>query len=131
MDSRHCDDGSPATDSGCVCRAHTKLPKWMRGSVKTLSMDRERFQQERGRPKTIYGGYGGLKREMRRFFANAPKTSKEVSNKWKADRERVTSASSVSNMVFNRDRGNWSSVSTSSSQEEVRNENPFQKYANV
>lgn len=117
MDSRHCHDGSPITsnnNSGGVCRAHSNLPKWMRGSVHTLSMDHEdhrvRMQHNNGRqPKMIYGGYAGLKREMRQFFARAPVASREVLDKWKADRERALSASSggSNNVVFHRDTGNW------------------------
>jgi len=114
MDSRHCHDGSPLT-SGGVCRAHSNLPKWMRGSVQTLSMEHEdrgrRMQHNNGKqPKMIYGGYAGLKREMRQFFARAPVASREVLDKWKADRERALSASSggsSNNVVFHRDTGNW------------------------
>lgn len=121
MDSRHCHDGSPLVN-GDVCRAHKNLPKWMRGSVQTLSMEqdnRRAVQHGAGgskQPKMIYGGYAGLKREMRSFFAQAPIVSQEVRDKWKADRERALASSSRgSNMVFHRDTGNWSSLSGASS----------------
>lgn len=115
MDSRHCHDGSPT--AGSICRAHSNLPKWMRGSVQTLSMEREdRRVNGQQQPKMIYGGYAGLKREMRQFFAQAPKASREVRAKWKADRERaISSSSSGSNVVFHRDTGNWTTVSEASS----------------
>ena len=124
MDSRHCHDGSPTVgNNGGVCRAHSNLPKWMRGSVHTLSMEREdhrvMMRNDQHQPKMIYGGYGGLKREMRQFFTGAPVASREVLNKWKADRERAISASSRgSNVVFHRDTGNWTTIAESSSQAE-------------
>jgi Fanconi anemia group J protein len=123
MDSRHCYDGSPLTSgNGGVCRAHSNLPKWMRGSVHTLSMEAEdrRVVRNTGRqqPNMIYGGYAGLKREMRQFFARAPIVSREVRDKWKADREKVISASSrTSNMVFHRDTGNWTTLQEALSQQ--------------
>ena len=117
MDSRHCHDGSPVAAGG-VCRAHANLPKWMRGSVKTLSMYPEDHPGTRGqvRSQFIYGSYGGLKREMRQFFARAPAASREVLDKWKADRERaVVASSSGANVVFHRDTGNWTTVTDPSS----------------
>ncbi len=116
MDSRHCHDGSPT--SGGVCRAHSNLPKWMRGAVHTLSMEREGRMERNGhpQPKIIYGGYAGLRRELRQFFSKAPIASREVFDQWKADRERALSASSRgSNVIFHRDTGNWTTVAQTSS----------------
>ena len=121
MDSRHCWDGSPTV--GGVCRAHSNLPKWMRGSVHTLSMERQdrrvimrNGQQQHNQPKVIYGGYAGLKKEMRQFFAKAPIASQEVRDKWKGDRERALASSARgSNVVFHRNTGNWTTVGGSSS----------------
>jgi hypothetical protein len=60
MDSRHCHDGSPGF-------SHSKLPKWMRHAVRTVSPG----NMGRGH-NPIVGGYQGLRREMSNFFARAP-----------------------------------------------------------
>ena len=109
MDSRNCDDGSP--NQG-ICLAHQKLPKWMRGSVRTLSMH---SRQGPGK-QPILNGYAGLKREMCSFFATAPITSQAVFHKWKTDLEKARQRSKAggSSMVFRRDTGNWTTTSNSS-----------------
>jgi hypothetical protein len=83
MDSRHCDDGSP---NDGICRAHANFPKWMRNSIRTLSM----------RPgggvghDPIVGGYPGLRRAMKQFFDGCPTASQAVRDKWKKDMDAAT-----------------------------------------
>ena len=85
MDSRHCDDGSP---NDGICRAHKNLPKWMRASVRTLSM-----RPNSGVGHTpIVGGYGGLKKEMQHFFSQAPIAAQKVLDKWKIDKTKAAVA---------------------------------------
>jgi fanconi anemia group J protein len=103
MDSRHCDDGSP---NDGLCRAHKNMPKWMRHSIRTLSM----------RPNSgvghdpVLGGYQGLRREMKSFFAQCPAVSQAVKNKWKADLEKaMAKAAESSGHVFDKQTGNWTS----------------------
>eukprot|EP00536_Pseudo-nitzschia_multiseries_P011847 jgi/Psemu1/260170/estExt_Genewise1Plus.C_4270011 len=109
IDSRHCDDGSP--NSG-ICRSHKNLPKWMRGSVRTLSM----HQRQGSGKQPILEGYKGLKRELRSFFARAPIASQTVRDKWKTDLENARQRSKVggSSMVFDSETGNWTAKCSSS-----------------
>lgn len=106
MDSRHCDDGSP--NEG-ICRAHKNLPKWMRSCVRTLSM-----QANSGVGNThIVGGYSGLKREMKLFFAHAPTVSEAVRTKWKDDLEKAKLLSSkCTGHVFDRKTRRWTASGT-------------------
>ncbi len=66
MDSRHCDSGGRR--EGHLCQAHLRLPKWMRHHVKNLSMHSDGDTHT----KSIYGGWAGLQKEMKRFFTEAP-----------------------------------------------------------
>ena len=72
MDSRHCDDGAPATDG--ICSAHRQLPKWMRRHVRNLS--KRKSGDAYG--KSIAGSWDGLQREMEAFFERAPSHSRLV-----------------------------------------------------
>ena len=72
LDNRHCDDGSYYNSAG-ICQAHTKLPKWMRHSVRNLSYDR----MDNGRNEVL-GGWKGLDSEMTRFFHEAKACVEEV-----------------------------------------------------
>ena len=72
MDSRHCDDGAPMM--GSVCNAHRQLPKWMRHHVRNLS----KRNSGDGYGKSIAGSWEGLRREMARFFDQAPIRSQQV-----------------------------------------------------
>jgi fanconi anemia group J protein len=67
MDSRQCDHGVPR--EGELCQAHSKLPKWMRHSVKNMSS-----QHSFGDPsdQVIPGGWSGLKNKIQEFFVEAP-----------------------------------------------------------
>ena len=67
LDSRHCHDGSPGFQ-------HSKLPKWMRHTVRTLAPPGSRGSGQ----NPILNGYSGLKREMEKFFAQAPKYTEGV-----------------------------------------------------
>lgn len=76
LDSRHCNDGSPGFQ-------HSKLPKWMRNSVRTMAPTGSRgFGQN-----PVVGGYDGLKREMESFFAQAPRFTEGVLAKRKKEFE--------------------------------------------
>ena len=105
MDSRYCDDGSP---NDGVPSAHRNLPKWMRHSVRTLSM----------RPTTgngsnsILGGYTGLASGLRDFFTQAPAHSQKVLATWKAELESSQQrASGNEDRVFDKKKGEWVSAS--------------------
>ena len=113
MDSRHCDDGSPILNQDGICSAHRNLPKWMRGSVRTLSM-RPNFGVGNA---PILGGYGGLRREMSQFFVQAPVAAQAVLDKWKIDLKNIKEKSTASQgqHVFNRKTGAWT-VSTPNTQ---------------
>ena len=65
MDSRHCDDGAPRRNE--LCRAHRRLPKWMRHYVKNLLLS----NSGQIRSDSIHGGWAGLQKEMKLFFAEA------------------------------------------------------------
>jgi len=124
MDSRHCDDGSP--NEG-ICRAHKNLPKWMRHNIRTLSVPRKngvgnnnRFIGRPTREGFIEGGYAGLGKVMKEFFAECPKVSQAVRDKWKLDLENANKRSSqTDDHVFNKATGGWtvaaSAASTSAS----------------
>lgn len=71
MDSRHCDDGAPVDG---ICNAHRQLPKWMRHHVRNLS----RREHGDGYGRSIAGSWQGLRREMARFFQQAPIRSRQV-----------------------------------------------------
>ncbi|KAL3903452.1 MAG: hypothetical protein SGILL_010440, partial [Bacillariaceae sp.] len=106
MDSRHCDDGSP---NDGICRAHKNMPKWMRYSIRTLSMRRESGVGA----NPIVGGYQGLQREMVGFFAQCPAVSQAVRNKWKTDLEKAVERSKQSTgHVFDKQTGSWTSNAT-------------------
>lgn len=66
MDSRFC-DLSPCDETG-LCMNHSRLPKWMRTHVRTLT------QQVLHEPnsKVIGGGWDGLKTHLQAFFQQAP-----------------------------------------------------------
>ena len=71
MDSRHCDNGGPNDGTPS---AHKNLPKWMRKSVQNLNMSsapRNPMFNYGSSSKTICGGYGGLKKELQKFFREA------------------------------------------------------------
>jgi len=72
MDSRHCDDGAPMMDG--IANAHKQLPKWMRHHVRNLS----KRNSGDGYGKSIAGSWDGLRREMARFFQQAPIRSCQV-----------------------------------------------------
>lgn len=96
MDSRHCNDGSPGF-------SHSKLPKWMRHEVRTLSMT------DRGLGRNpVVGGYQGLSREMRAFFQQAPIYTKSKIEKMKLEfakaKEREKGAAGHQ---FNSQTGSW------------------------
>jgi Rad3-related DNA helicase len=118
MDSRHCDDGSPILNKDGICNAHRNLPKWMRGSVRTLSM-RPNFGVGNA---PILGGYGGLRKEMRQFFVQAPIVGQAVLDKWKIDLKNIKekSTSSQGQQVFNRKTGAWT-ISTPNTQNQNSN----------
>jgi fanconi anemia group J protein len=76
LDRRHCDDGSP---SNGICAAHRYLPKWMRESVRNLSMSESRFRSPNGfGNEAIHGGYSGLTRELAEFFVTAKDYAEDV-----------------------------------------------------
>ena len=103
MDSRHCDDGSP---NDGICRAHKNMPKWMRHSIRTLSM---RPNAGAGN-NPIVGGYDGLRREMVNFFAQCPAASQAVKDQWKSDLERAQQRQKATPAhVFDKQTGTWSS----------------------
>ena len=71
MDARHCDDGTP--NEG-IPKCHKNLPKWMRTTVRNLSMNfapRNSMFTYGSSSKTIFGGYVGLKKELQKFFRDA------------------------------------------------------------
>lgn len=105
LDSRHCNDGSP----GFV---HSKLPKWMRDSVRTLSMG------NRGRGRNpVCGGYVGLRKEMHQFFSEAPVHAQSVLQRRQRDfavaQER--DRKSANNHEFSSKTGKWTASSSSCS----------------
>jgi hypothetical protein len=101
MDSRHCDDGGPR--DGDLCRAHQKLPKWMRYNVKNLSKSSHDLGY--GGDKSIPGGWSGLQREMNRFFAEAPSHAKLVLDK--QSENLLKSQAQSSKHQFNVKTGSW------------------------
>ena len=96
LDSRHCNDGSPGFE-------HSKLPKWMRDSVRTLSMG----NVGRGH-NPVVGGYNGLRREMNQFFSQAPAHAQSVLERRQRDfvaaQEREMQSGGHQ---FNNKTGNW------------------------
>jgi Fanconi anemia group J protein len=103
MDSRHCDDGSP---NDGICRAHQNMPKWMRHSIRTLSMRRDVGVGN----NPIVGGYQGLRQEMVSFFVQCPKVSQAVRAKWKSDLDKAKERQKQSpGHVFDKQTGTWSS----------------------
>jgi len=66
LDSRHCDDGSSYYNSAGISQVHSKLPKWMRHTVRNLSMQMRDTDRN-----DILGGWRGFEHEMRRFFQEA------------------------------------------------------------
>ena len=142
MDSRHCDDGSPNTNNGSgsggngsVCRAHANLPKWMRASVRTLSMNSKYYGHGHGlaagKKLPILGGYGGLQRELRQFFAQAPVVAQAVRDKWKLDLEKMQDKKKAATAggvhVFNRETGNWTAVVSTTTTTTNSNDNKEDK----
>ena len=107
LDSRHCNDGSP----GFV---HSKLPKWMRGSVRTLSMGLRGHGHN-----PVCGGYVGLHREMHQFFLQAPSSARTVLERQQRDlaAARERHRKSINNYEFSSKTGKWTSSSTSASGE--------------
>lgn len=96
MDSRHCNDGSPGF-------THSNLPKWMRGSVRTLSMTNHGVGQN-----PIKGGYVGLSHEMRSFFHEAPIHAQTVIEKMKLDLAKAQEREKHSSgHQFNSRTGGW------------------------
>ena len=83
MDSRHCDDGAPVEG---VCRAHRNLPKWMRSSVRNLSMSSPRPVLNNAN-LPIFNGYRGLADELKTFFVEAKQYSEIVMENFKKDFE--------------------------------------------
>lgn len=71
MDSRHCDDETP---NDGIPKAHRNLPSWMRTTVRNLTMNstpRNSMFTYRSASKTVCGGYGGLRKELEKFFRDA------------------------------------------------------------
>eukprot|EP00804_Cyclotella_cryptica_P007195 CCRYP_009729-RA/>CCRYP_009729-RA protein AED:0.21 eAED:0.21 QI:131/1/1/1/0.87/0.77/9/1400/1710 len=80
MDTRHCDRGIP---NDGIPNAHKNLPKWMRMTVRNLSMNSTSRNSmfNYGSPKTVCGGYAGLKKELHKFFRDAkPFVSSQTKN---------------------------------------------------
>lgn len=101
MDSRHCDDGSP--NDGIPSR-HKNLPKWMRHSMRTLSMRRHGGAGE----DPIHGGYQGLAQELQSFFQQAPAYSQSILSKWKLDLETAQRKSQEGGQrTFDGATGQW------------------------
>jgi hypothetical protein len=96
LDSRHCHDGSPGF-------SHSKLPKWMRDHVRTLSMGHRGLGNN-----PVVGGYPGLVREMKAFFQQAPVYANSVLEKnqqlFAAAQERDKNSSGHQ---FNSKTGSW------------------------
>jgi Rad3-related DNA helicase len=113
MDSRHCDDGGPR--DGDLCRAHQKLPKWMRYNVKNLS--KSSHDMGYGGDKSIPGGWSGLQREMNRFFAEAPSHAKLVLDK-QTD-QLLKSQAQSSKHQFNVKTGRWTPSGKSNALEDA------------
>lgn len=105
LDSRHCNDGSPGF-------LNSRLPKWMRYHVRTLSM-----HQERGYGHLpVVGGFQGLSREMQMFFNQAPLFTQAVMDKTRRDFEEAKARESLSGgHRFNSVTGTWIHNSTTSS----------------
>lgn len=110
MDSRHCDDGEPVEG---ICRAHRQLPKWMSHHVRNLS--KRNIGDSFG--KSIAGSWDGLRKEMTRFFKQAPVRSQFVleqqQNQLKQARDRERAAQECKN---NQETGNWTPTQHQSSQ---------------
>ena len=104
MDSRHCDDGSPVEG---VCRSHRNLPKWMRSSVRNLSMHAPRPVLNNANPPIFYG-YRGLADELKMFFIEAKKHSQIVMEKFQKDFEQAKAKGKCGAKQFNHQRGTWS-----------------------
>lgn len=106
MDSRHCDDGAPVEG---VCRAHRSLPKWMRSSVRNLSMYGERPVMNNANPP-IFNGYRGLADELKTFFVEAKTHSAMVMEKFQKDFEQAKAQEKAGGkQSFNHTNGTWSS----------------------
>lgn len=103
MDSRHCDDGGPR--EGHLCQAHLRLPKWMRHHVRNLSM------RDNGDTRThsIYGGWAGLQKEMKRFFTEAPVHAQKVREE-EAMLLRNSQAQTSRSHRFDVKTGSWTST---------------------
>jgi Fanconi anemia group J protein len=104
MDSRHCDDGAP-TDG--LCRQHCNLPKWMRYSVRNLTMSTSRMPVPGNPP--IYGGYAGLASELGEFFTSAKTFSDAVVAKFQKEFAQAQAPERHAQHSFNRTTGEWSS----------------------
>ena len=81
LDIRHCDDGSPNNGTP---NAHKNLPKWMRRNVRNLSRSsnvKHSMYNYVSAPNAVYGGWPGLKNELRTFFKNAKSHVAEVMDK--------------------------------------------------
>ena len=103
LDSRHCDDGSSQLFNSGLCQAHSKLPKWMRGNVKTLRPDMQSF----GRNE-ILGGWRGLRNEMKNFFQYAKIHSARVLEGQQENlRKSKMRSESEALLSFNRHTGKW------------------------
>lgn len=109
MDSRHCDDGSP--NDGIPSR-HKNLPKWMRHSMRTLSMRQNGGIGE----NPILGGYHGLAQELQSFFQQAPPYSQSILCKWKLDLETAQKRSLEDGQrTFDSATGQWQKASATNS----------------
>lgn len=98
LDSRHCNDGSP----GFV---HKNLPKWMRDSVRTLSIS----QNQGHGNNPVLGGYEGIRHEMGRFFAEAPVHARIVLEKRRKEFHAAQARDNDSSgeRQFNSQTGSW------------------------
>ena len=104
LDNRHCDDGSSQLFSSGICQAHSKLPKWMRGNVKTLRPDMQSLSRNE-----ILGGWRGLRNEMKSFFRDAQIHSTSVLKKQEDDLKKSLQRSQNEDVLsFNRHTGKWS-----------------------
>lgn len=56
-----------------IPNSHKNLPKWMRSAVRNLSMNStpRNSMFTYATSKSVHGGYGGLKRELHKFFRDA------------------------------------------------------------
>ncbi len=107
MDSRHCDDGSP---NDGIPRCHKNLPKWMRHSMRTLSI----LPNSGVGLDPIVGGYRGLSQELRVFFQEAPPYANRILEQWRLDLESAQNRSSDQSVscVFDGASGQWNISST-------------------